>query len=152
MMNRWAAIAVLVLGIYLEAVEWLDLSPWTTSFSITHGNNGQELLDIVLGVALIAMIIALWRGGRIATLACTALLGAWMWLQISSWWVSYVVGASPNWSKVYAKWFAHTTQFLPSWSNHLPPDANHFVLQLILLAALVLSGLAVIEAFRPRPK
>jgi hypothetical protein len=39
---------------------------------------------------------------------------------------------------------------LPRWDAHLPPDASHFVLQLVLLGALVVTALALRQAYRGR--
>jgi hypothetical protein len=41
---------------------------------------------------------------------------------------------------VYQRAFAHSTAILPSWGNHLPPDAMHLVLQIFLMG-VVISGL-----------
>lgn len=142
--GRRAAIALLALGVYLEAVEWLDLSPWTTDVSVTHGVNGQATLDLAMGGIIIVLAAWLWRGGWIPALVATAFLTLWGWLQIASWWIPYFQGASSTWKAVYARWFANTVQILPSSPGHLPPDANHFVLQLLILMALIL---AVYESF-----
>jgi hypothetical protein len=147
--NQWAALLTLLVGLYLEAVEWLDLYPWTTSFAITHGDNGQQSIDVITGIVLLAMASALWRGGRIVSVVSALLLGFWMWLQVTTWWIPYFTGASAGWTKVYAKWFAGTTQILPSWPGHYPPDANHFVLQLILAVAIGLCAASAFKKDRP---
>jgi len=147
MMSRCAAAATLVLCVYLEAVEWLDLAPWTTSFKVTHGNNGEQMLDVIVGFIMVAMVVALWRGGRLSTLICTGLLSVFIWLQVTSWWVPYFAGADARWKKVYAKWYAETVQILPSSPNHLAPPAKVVVLQTILLIAFGLSLSATLAAF-----
>ena len=131
--NRRAAIAVAALGVYLQAVEWLDLFPWN---DIRHGN-GQATLDLAMAAATLGLVSTLWisRGPWPAWLAVAALV-VWGGLQALTWWPSYVFGASPGWRRVYARWFADTVQALPGDSAHLPPDANHLVLQLLILAAL----------------
>jgi hypothetical protein len=142
--NHWAALATLALGLYLEAVEWIDLYPWTTSFKVTHGNNGERTLDVVVGFTLVAMVVALWRGGRFLTFVCTALLGVFVWLQVSSWWIPYFAGADPHWKKAYAKWYKDTVQVMPSSPDHLAPPAKVLVLQAILAIAIGLSLVATI--------
>jgi len=59
--SRVAALAVAALGIYLEIVEWVDLSPWN---KFVDGSNGQEMLDVALGAGLALLALALWRGPR----------------------------------------------------------------------------------------
>ena len=46
---------------------------------------------------------------------------------------------------IYAANFAQTVQSLPGVENHLPPDANHFVLQLLLIATLVVTAAAALR-------
>ncbi len=64
----------------------------------------------------------------------------WLALQIQTWWVNYLFGASENWQRVYRRVFSRTLKILPSFGNHLAPDAMHFLMQL-LLAAVIASGL-----------
>lgn len=142
--SRRAAIAVALLGIYLEAVEWIDLYSWN---DIRHGN-GQDATDYIIAAVIAVLAIWLWIGGRIPALLSTALIGFWGYLQITTWWIPYFAGASPGWKKVYAKWFAGCTQILPATPDHLPPDANHLVLHILIAVAFVLSVSAAIASFR----
>jgi hypothetical protein len=87
-----------------------------------------------------------WPGLLIAVLVYLT----WMALQITTFWVPYVVGASPRWQRIHAANFSETVQWLPRWDTHLPPDASHFVLQLILLVALVVTGFALRQGYRDR--
>lgn len=143
---RRAAVALVALGVYLEAVEWIDLSPWNN----IRGGNGQETLDCALAAIFAALAAWLWFGGRVPALLSTALMGLWGWLQIGTWWIPYVKGASPEWSRTYAKWFAGATQILPSTPGHLPPDANHLILHVLIAIAFVLSAIAAAASFRRR--
>lgn len=127
-----AAIMMTILGLYLQMVEWVDLFPWN---NIKNGN-GQETVDIAMGVATIVLVALLWRGSRIAAFISTAALCVWTWLQVKSWWIPYVVGASLGWTRHYEHWFGETTSWLPRWDNHLPPDANHLVLHVLLVLSL----------------
>lgn len=142
--SRRAAIAVLALGLYLEAMEWIDLYPWNN----IRGGNGQETLDYILAGIFAVLAILLWRGGRIAALIALAFVALWGWLQISTWWIPYFAGASADWKKTYAQWFAECTQLLPATPDRLPPDANHLVLQALVLIAFVACALAAVRAFR----
>ncbi len=128
-----------MLGLYLQLVEWVDLGPWN---NFVQGSNGQEQVDLLLGVLTIVLIFALYRGGRIAALGAVAATGAWAALQIATWWVPYVQGATPAWQRTYARWFADNVQVLPGDATHLPPDANHLVLHVLIAVAFVLSLIA----------
>ena len=68
---------------------------------------------------------------------CVAGYGGWLFLQIRTWWISYLFGASDNWKAVYQRTFSQTTKILPSAGNHLAPDGMHLVLQLLLLTVVI---------------
>jgi hypothetical protein len=142
--HRRAALAVLTLGVYLQAVEWIDLHPWND----VRTGNGQEMLDLLLAPLTVAAVAWLWTSRRWAAVVLSAALLVWAGLQVTSWWSPYVWGASPDWRAVYDRWFAHTVQWLPNDGVHLPPDANHLVLQVLIVAALALCLSASWEGFR----
>jgi hypothetical protein len=135
-----------VLGGYLQAVERIDLHPWN---DVRHGN-GQQTLDLILAGATLGLAAALWVSRRWAPLLASAALAVWAWLQATSWWLPYVRGASPGWRRIYARWFAGTTQALPGDADHLPPGANHLVLQALIAAALALCLVATLRGFARR--
>jgi len=141
-----AALAVAALALYLQATEWINLYPWND----IRAGNGQEQTDIIIALVTAGLVAALWWGGRIAALLATALMGIWGWLQVSSWWIPYIAGATPQWKRIYAKWFAGGVHILPKTENHLPPDANHLVLHILILIAFVLSLAALVASFRRR--
>lgn len=135
-----------LLLVYLEVIEWVDLFPWN---DVGRGN-GQEGLDIALGLVMAGAIVAAsrkWRAGMIGAVLVYAL---WLVLQVTTFWTAYVVGASPRWQRIHAANFAQTIQWLPSWGTHLPPDASHFVLQCLLVVALTTTTAATVLVWRPR--
>ena len=69
----------------------------------------------------------------------------WLGLQLWTWRPPYLFGASEHWSQVYARAFARSTPILPRWANHLPPDALHFVLQLLLSGSVATGTMAVLR-------
>jgi hypothetical protein len=146
--HRRAALAVLALGVYLQAVEWIDLHPWND----VRTGNGQEMLDLLLAPLTVAAVAWLWTSRRWACVAMSAALLVWAGLQVTTWWSPYVWGASEGWRRVYDRWFAGTVQWLPSDGVHLPPDANHLVLQALIVLALASSLIAAWDGFRkPAP-
>lgn len=131
---------------YLEVVEWIDLYPWN---DIRRGN-GQEMLDIVLGVVMVAALAATYFRWRPGLFGAAALYAVWLGLQVWTFWIPYVFGASEKWARIHAANFAETIQWLPTYGDHLPPDANHFVLQIVLTAALITTGAAAWSLPRKR--
>ena len=59
----------------------------------------------------------------------------WLAMQILSWWVPYIAGTNKAWQLEYAK--GPTTKILPSFENHVAPDAMHFVIHVLLISAIV---------------
>jgi hypothetical protein len=81
--------------------------------------------------------------------------GSWLALQIKTWWIAYAFGASDSWLRVYQRVFSRSTQLLPSFGRHLPPDGLHLVLHLLLAIVVVFTVLGLLKTSRAdsgRPK
>ena len=146
MRDDWTRASLLIQGTlfaYYQIIEWVNLFPWN---DIRRGN-GQATLDLIVAAVLGIFIVAAWRRLRWVMAVGVGLYGLWAWLQIDSWWVPYFRGASPAWKRTYDRFFGETIKFLPSDSIHLPPDACHILLQVLILAALITSVLAVFQLF-----
>jgi len=76
---------------------------------------------------------------------------AWLAMQIQSWWLPYIVGTDRGWQLAYAK--GPTTKVLPSFGHHVAPDGMHFMIHVLLVAALVtgLAGLRQIKLAQRKP-
>ena len=68
----------------------------------------------------------------------------WLALQIQSWWIPYIFGTE-GWQFAYAK--GPTTKVLPSFGHHVAPDGMHFLIQVLLVSALV-TGIAGLRQLR----
>lgn len=133
-----AVVAQLVATAYLQIVEWVPLFPWN---DIRRGN-GQEMLDIAMLAPQLLLVLAFVRRSRAGMIAGLVAYAGWLVLQIESWWVPYLFGTrtvGPRW------WFADTYKFLPQIDARPTPDANHIVLQFILVAVLV-TGFGALRA------
>jgi len=69
----------------------------------------------------------------------------WLLKQIQSWWLPYIFGTDRTWQLEYAK--GPTTIVLPSFGHHVAPDGMHFVIHVLLVAALM-TGLAGLRQVR----
>lgn len=140
--NTWliraAFVLQLLLVVYLQAIEWIDLFPWN---DVRRGN-GQETLDIALGGVMVAALAATHLRWRPGVWLAALVYAVWLALQIMTFWIPYAWGASERWARIHEANFAHTIQWLPTRGNHLPPDASHFTLQLLLLITLVVTSMA----------
>ena len=147
---RLALWSQFLLVVYFEVVSWVPLGRWNYQpcCPVAFDLLSQSKLEVVEGLYLLAFILPLlgfWYGFRRRNkwlmLAALILYAAWLVIQINSWWLPYVAGASESWKATYSRAFSASTQVLPSWDDHLPPDAMHFTLQ-ILLIVVVCSGFA----------
>jgi hypothetical protein len=140
----------MALAIYMQVVTWIPLGRWNYQPCCP---TGLELLrrgtltvtDVFSTAAFLLPLAAFWLGThwrlRWVTWLALVAVAIWLVLQLATWWPPYLFGASDRWSRVYERAFAHSTAILPRWDNHLPPDAMHFVLQ-VLLAGNLLTGIA----------
>jgi hypothetical protein len=140
----WAAVAAqLVAAAYLQWVEWVDLFPWN---DLSKGN-AQERLDVVLLVAQLSVAACFYRRWLTAMCVGWAAYAGWLYLQVVSWWKPYLLGGrtvGPNW------YFARTYKFLPQIGERPTPDADHIVLQVLLVAVLITGAVAILRRFRER--
>jgi hypothetical protein len=96
---------------------------------------------LVLRQAVI--LISYWRRWCWAMLAGLGPYGSWLYLEISSWWVPYLRGASPQFMRFYEHWFGNTYRFLPPIDGHSVPDAERTVIAALLVTVLTLSVIAI---------
>jgi hypothetical protein len=128
--------AQIVLGTYVQVVEWIDLFPWN---DLRYGN-GQEKADIALGAVQSGLILGTLKGWRAAAVLAPAAYGLWLAAQIATWWYQYLLAPEPtDIPDFYQRYFARTYQFLPARGKRMVPDANHLVLQGLIATALVVT-------------
>ena len=139
-----ALITQAVLAVYLQVVEWIPLGRWN---NVANGN-GQGSTDIILAVLQVVILIFYWMRWRWPMLAGLGLYGLWLYLEISSWWVPYFHGASPQFMRFYQRWFGNTYKFLPAIDGHPVPDAEHTVILALLVSVVTLSIIAICITFR----
>lgn len=134
--HRAALLAQLLLLLYYEWFEWVNVFPWN---NVVYGN-GQALLDVLLGLVLAGLLLGpllrlRWLVG-VAALLCFL----WLLLQIQGWWLPYVFGTSASGMRFYQHWFSQTLKVLPPIADHPIPDVGHMVLQGCIVLALVTSS------------
>ena len=156
---RFALWSQLALVIYFEVVSWVPLGQWNyepccppASDLLSRGK--LDLLDALGLLAFVLPVVGFWYGVRRKDkwfmLAALLFYSSWLILQITSWWLPYVFGASESWKKVYGRAFSASTQVLPSWGDHLPPDGMHLALQILLVVAVWSGCAALIRVWKPR--
>ncbi len=139
---------------YFQIVNWFSLGSWNYQpgfvpmFSSVI--SGKFLWgDIgILGVFLLPFllfVLAYWK--RWNWLMWVGSIGytAWLYLQVQTWWVPYLFGASKNWQEIYHRVFAQSMKILPSFGNHLAPDAMHLTIQLLLFVIVISTIVGLVQ-------
>jgi hypothetical protein len=134
----------IALATYLQVVEWIPLGRWN---NVSNGN-GQKSTDIILAALQAAILVFYWRRWRWPMLAGLGFYGFWFYMEVSSWWVPYFRGASPQFMLFYEHWFGNTYKLLPPIDGHPIPDAEHTVILGLLVLVLTFSTIAVCNVFR----
>lgn len=147
---RYAAWQHNMLSGYLWIVAAVPLGNW-------NRQAGERLLPALLngqgvGVADLAVLAFIslpavlcwiayrWRNVWFAGLALVFDV-VWLWMQVQSWWVPYVLGTSSGWQVRYA--LGPTTKVLPSFGSHVAPDGMHLVIHVLLVGAVVTGAFGV---------
>jgi len=146
-----------LLAIYFQCINWFSLGGWNDQpgfvplvDSIRSGRIEWNSICIVGAFLLpfLLFLFAYWRGWP--WLLWTGVIGytCWLCLQIQTWWIPYIFGASDHWHEVYHRVFAHTTKLLPSFGNHLAPDGMHLTIQLLLIIIVASTIIGLIQMKR----
>jgi hypothetical protein len=153
MMRRSAWLHV-SLSAYLWLIASIPLGNWNrqrggTLLTAILAGQPIDSGDIGMLVFVTLPAVLFWFAYRRLSLGATisALIVdvVWLVLQIQSWWIPYILGTRAKWQLEYAK--GPTTKVLPSFGNHVAPDGMHFVISLLLIAALV-TGIAGLRQLR----
>lgn len=151
--------AQFLLAIYFQMVNWFSLGSWNDQpgfvpmlSSLISGRMQWEDAGS-LGMFLLPFLLfalAYWRRWNWLMWVGAFGYSVWLYLQIQTWWIPYLFGASKNWQEIYHRVFAHTTKILPSFGNHLAPDAMHLTIQLLLLVIVTnsITGLLQIRQIK----
>ena len=147
-------IAQVVLAVYFQAVVWFPLGslndqggahnrPLVEQFKAGTATSGDVLFALAFNVPVLLFLVGYFKRIRVLLWFCLVAYTVWMALQIQTWWLAYIFGASAGWQEVYRRVFSRALKILPSFGNHLAPDAMHFVMQLLLVAVIVCGGIGL---------
>lgn len=148
-----------LLALYFQLINWFSLGSWNYQPGAVPLSNAVLLGKVEWGdIGIVSAFLlpfllfsfAYWRRWTWVMWMGVAGYGVWFYLQIQTWWIPYLFGASDHWKATYYRVFAHSTQILPSFGNHLAPDAMHFIIQLLLVAIVASSIVGLIQMHRVR--
>ncbi len=150
---RRATVAQAMLVFYFQLVQWVPLGRWNQEPEDLGLNplSNLPLLSmattgtLTAGAALLVLAFLLpfglfcvgyRRGSRVLMWLQVACYAGWAAIQMT-WWVLYAIGRTDDQVDRYQRVFGHSTQLLPSFGRHLPPDGAHLVLHALLVVVLL---------------
>ena len=142
---RWFKAALLVqilLAAYWLALVVVDLYPWNDLR--VRAWNYSPRYEIAVNALQLLGYAALFTTG-IRLLALLSMLGyaAYLGLQIWTWWLPFLRGATPKWQEFYTQNYAETLKLMPSAMPYPAPDAQHIALQALTLVVIIVTGVAL---------
>src|ERR1700722_13215959 len=88
---------------------------WPASSCGVSFSSGNMILGSAIGGAPLSLLIGTVR--RLKSLLWFGLLGdtVWLLLHLYTLWIPYILGASPQYAKMYARVWGRTTKLLPNF-------------------------------------
>jgi hypothetical protein len=135
---QWLQLLLLAYWVTIETVEIFPLND--IRGRVPHYEPATALaVNLLQQIAYMALFAARqWWPALAAALGYAAYLA----LQLWTWWVPYLFGASPDWQARHSRNFERTLKLLPSSEGHPAPDLQHMLLQLLTVAALIATARA----------
>jgi hypothetical protein len=142
---RWfkaALVMQLLLVAYWLTIQVVDLSPWN---DVAAGRTDDALRFMIAMTALPLIALAAIFALGLQTLGLLSVAGYVILLavQLWAWWKPYAWGANSEEQAAYAASLAKTLKVLPAYGTHLPPDAQHIVLHVLIAVTLFVTAMAV---------
>ncbi len=162
MKTKWfrvSFIAQVALALYFQIIQWFPLGKWNyqpgfdplVSRALHGGIDIQDIAFVGLfALPVLVFWFALARG--LIWIMWVGLLGylGWLAMEIRTWWIAYIFGASDTWMSVYHRVFSQSVKILPSFGRHLAPYGLHLVLQVLLVLVVLSTFLGLIDHRRAR--
>jgi len=153
---RRSLAAQVILAAYFQAFTWFPLGslndqggihnrPLVEQIKSGTATFGDAAFALAFVVPVVLFLVGYRRHLRLVLWLSIVFYVVWFALQVQGWWVAYIFGASENWQRVYHRVFGRTLKILPSWGNHLAPDAMHLMMQLLLVAVIVCGGIGLMR-------
>src|SRR5699024_7470218 len=135
----WAISFQVFLFIYFEITTLVNLYPWN---DLAKYSLREKVTEAIVN----GMIIIIGIGLFLTKIKGLMIFSVIIWLiyllmQLLTWWMPYLTGKHlKQFSKtLYQTHFQETIKILPPIKNHIIPDAQHNILQLLSLAAFIVS-------------
>lgn len=140
----WAVSLQMLLFVYFEATTLINLFPWN---DLSKYSSKEKLLEatvngivIIIGVAMFVSKI------KVFMVISVVFWFVFLFMQLLTWWMPYLTGKHlkqfPR--ELYDTHFQRTLKILPPIKDHIIPDAQHNVLQILTLITFIASLIFII--------
>lgn len=140
---KLAIVFQILLFLYFEITTLVNLYPWN---DLSKYSNKEKITEATVN----GIIIILSFGLFITQLKWLMIISVLFWfiflfMQILNWWMPYLTGKHLKQfpKTLYESHFKNTFKLLPPIKDHIIPDAQHNVLQIISLITFMVSAFSV---------
>jgi len=140
----WALVMQVLLFIYFEITSLVPLFPWN---DLSKYSTKEKVVEATSNGIIILLGIGLFITQVKALMILSAILwGLFLTMQLLTWWLPYLTGKHlKQFSReLYDTHFQQTVKLLPRIKDHIIPDAQHLVLQVLTLSTLLTTTIAVV--------
>jgi hypothetical protein len=134
----------ILLFIYFEGTTLVQLYPWN---DLSKYSNQEKIIEATVN----GIIIIFCMGLFITQIKWLMIISVIFWfvflfMQILTWWMPYLTGKHLKQfpKTLYETHFKNTLKLLPPIKDHIIPDVQHNVLQIISLITFILSAFVLI--------
>ena len=144
---KYSLFIQLILALYFQLIFWVRLGNLNAQPNFTpvyklliEGNLSIEDLGFLILFIIPVLVFSIGYTKNKYWLMILSMIFylVWLILQLTTWWVPYILGASDNWYEVYSRTFSNANKILPGWGRHLAPDTMHLIIQVLLLIIIYL--------------
>lgn len=146
---KLASLLQITLLAYWVATEVVDLFPLNDLAARPDDYDlpGSIAVNVLQQLAYMALFtLGFWLTAAAATVGYSVYLA----LQLWTWWVPYLFGASDEANARKAEQFSQTASVLPPIDGRMPPDVQHLVLESLTALTVLCSALAARQLRRVR--
>ncbi|MBD8006611.1 hypothetical protein [Bacillus norwichensis] len=138
-----AIVLQILLFFYFEVTTLLNLFPWNDLSKYTRKEKFTEAITNGLFILLCIGLFATKVKWLMAISVMFYLI--FLIMQILTWWMPYCTGIHLKQfpKSLYESHFKDTIKWLPPMKDHIIPDAQHNVLQLLSMITLIASSISL---------
>ncbi|RST72475.1 hypothetical protein D4T97_015545 [Siminovitchia acidinfaciens] len=133
----------ILLLLYFEVTTLVPLYPWN---DLSKYSPKEKYTEATVNGLIMIIIIGLF----ITKIKWLMIISVVFWfifllMQLLTWWMPYLTGKHLKQfpKSLYESHFKNTVKFLPPIKDHIIPDAQHNVLQIITLLTLLISSISL---------